>query len=347
MKHNKTPGIDGFPAEFLKMFWCKIKYLITRVLNNCYKTGILPISLRQTIINCIPKGDKSRDCLKNWRPISLLSTFYKLASASLATRMKSILDTLISDSQTGFVKGRYIGESIRLVYDIMNYTEVNKTDGLLMLIDFEKTFDSISWKFMYKVLDIFGFPESYIKWIKLLNTSIIGAVVQAGVKSEFLKIERGCKQGDPIAPYLFILCGQILSYMIKNNNNIKGIHIGGHEFKITQFADDTTLFLNGTQNCLQAALNTLELFGSFSGLKMNTSKTKVIWIGRKKHTVEKVNVNSKLQWGTDSFSLLGIQFSVDLELIPSLNYNKAMDDAWKLLNVWKKETLHLLGKLLS
>ena len=133
--------------------------------------------------------------------------------------------------------------------------------------------------------------------------------------------------------------------MIKNNNNIKGIHIGGHEFKITQFADDTTLFLNGTQNCLQAALNTLELFGSFSGLKMNTSKTKVIWIGRKKHTVEKLNVNSKLQWGTDSFSLLGIQFSVDLELIPSLNYNKAMDDAWKLLNVWKKRNLTPFGKI--
>ena len=66
MKHNKTPGIDGFPAEFLKMFWCKIKYLITRVLNKCYETGILPISLRQTIINCIPKGDKSRDSLKNF-----------------------------------------------------------------------------------------------------------------------------------------------------------------------------------------------------------------------------------------------------------------------------------------
>ena len=345
MKHNKTPGIDGFPAESLKMFWCKVKYLITRVLNKCYETGILLISLRQTIINCIPKGDKSRDSLKNWRPISLLSTFYKLASACLATRMKNILDTLISDSQTGFVKGRYIGESIRLVYDIMNYTEVNKTDGLLMLIDFEKAFDSISWKFMYNVLDIFGFPQSYIKWVKLLNTSIVGAVVQAGVKSEFLKIERGCKQGDPIAPYLFILCGQILTYMIKDNNKIKGIYIGGHQFKITQFADDTTLFLNGTQNCLQAALNTLELFGSFSGLKMNTSKTKVIWIGRKKHMVEKLNVNSKLQWGTDRFNLLGIQFSVDLELIPSLNYNKAMDDACKLLNVWKKRNLTPFGKI--
>ena len=225
------------------------------------------------------------------------------------------------------------------------FAQNGKIQISLMLIDFEKAFDSISWKFIYKVLDIFGFPQSYIKWVKLLNTSIVGAVVQAGVKSEFLKIERGCKQGDPIAPYLSILCGQILTYMIKDNNKIKGIYIGGHQFKITQFADDTTLFLNGTQNCLQAALNTLELFGSFSGLKMNTSKTKVIWIGRKMHMVEKLNVNSKLQWGTDRFNLLGIQFSVDLELIPSLNYNKAMDDACKLLNVWKKRNLIPFGKI--
>ena len=112
MKHNKSPGVDGFPAEFLKIFWGKLKYLITRVLNHCYETGILPISLRQTIITCIPKGDKARDLLKNWRPISLLSIFYKLASASLANRMKQVLALLISDSQTGFVKGRYIGESI-------------------------------------------------------------------------------------------------------------------------------------------------------------------------------------------------------------------------------------------
>ena len=99
--------------------------------------------------------------------------------------MKNTMDTLISDSQTGFIKGSYIGECICLVHDIMNYTEVNKTDGLLMLIDFEKAFDLISWKFMYKFVDIFGFPQSYIKWIKLLNTSIIDAVVQASVKSDF------------------------------------------------------------------------------------------------------------------------------------------------------------------
>ena len=162
-------------------------------------------------------------------------------SAALVNRTKKVLDKLISDSQTGFIKGRYIGESIRLVYNIINYCDTSNKTGLFMLIDFEKAFDSISWKFIYKVLEFFKFPDSYIKWIKILNTSSVTAVMQVGVKSDFLKIERGCKQGDPIAPYLFILCGQIMCYMIKYNN-IKGIVIGENKFKITQFADDTTLF---------------------------------------------------------------------------------------------------------
>ena len=138
MKHNKTPVIDGFPAEFLKVFWGKIKFLITRVLNYSYKKGKLPISLRQSVISCLPKGDKSRELLKNWCPISLLSVLYKLISATLANRMKKVLDKLILDSQTGFLKGRYIGESIHLVYDIINYCNSSDKKGLLMLIDFEK-----------------------------------------------------------------------------------------------------------------------------------------------------------------------------------------------------------------
>ena len=162
MKHNKTPGIDGFSAEFFKVFWNKLKFFILRVLNSSYTKGILPLSLRQCIITCLPKGDKPRERLKNWRPISLLSVVYKLASAAIANRIKKILPKIISSTQTGFITGRYIGESTRLVYDIMNSTEINNIDGLLMLIDFEKAYDSISWAFMFKVLNIFGFGNSLI-----------------------------------------------------------------------------------------------------------------------------------------------------------------------------------------
>ena len=92
-----------------------------------------------------------------------------------------------------------------------------------------------------------------------------------------------------------------MALMIKFNKDIKGITIESHEFKLTQFADDTTLFLNGSIASLQAALNTLEIFGNFSGLKMNKEKTKMIWIGRKKFSKEKLQTLHKLNWGTQFF----------------------------------------------
>ena len=344
MKSNKTPGIDGFPSEFFKVFWCKLKYLTLRAFNLCYKKGILSVTLRQSIINCIPKGDKPRQYLKNWRPISLLCVLYKLLSTVIANRLKGVLDHIISKSQSGFIQGRNICEVTRLIYDIMNYTENNKIDGLLMLIDFEKAFDSISWLFLYKVLDYLGFTPGYVQWIKLLNKDIRATVIQAGVKSDYIKIERGCKQGDPIAAYLFILCAQILTYLIEQNQDIKGILID-KEIRLCQFADDTTLILDGSEKSLKAALNTIEIFGSFSGLKMNTSKTKVVWIGRKKHSKDKLNVSSKLDWGTTSFTLLGILFSSDLEKMPTLNYIKAMEKSKILINNWSKRLLTPLGKI--
>ena len=110
MKHNKTPGIDGFPAEFYKMFWGKLKYFVLRALNYSFLKGNLPLSQRQTIISCLPKGNKQRDLLKNWRPISLLSVLYKIASSSIAARLKPLLPKLIDKVQTGFIQGRFIGE---------------------------------------------------------------------------------------------------------------------------------------------------------------------------------------------------------------------------------------------
>ena len=125
MKINKTPGVDGFPREFFKVFWLKLKFLISRVLNYSYFKGKLFVSLHQSINNCIPKGDKNREFFKNWRPISLFSVLYKMLSSAIAERLRK----LVSKCQTGFIKGRYIGESTRLIYDIMNYTEVKNKMG--------------------------------------------------------------------------------------------------------------------------------------------------------------------------------------------------------------------------
>ena len=91
---------------------------------------------------------------------SLLNVVYKIASGCIAERLKTKLNKLINRDQTGFIKGRFIGENIRLIYDLMHYTEYNQIPGLLMLIDFEKAFDSIAWKFIYQTLDFFNFGPS-------------------------------------------------------------------------------------------------------------------------------------------------------------------------------------------
>ena len=96
MKSNKTPGIDGFPIEFFKKFWEECKYFILRALNESYKTGMLPQTLRRTVICCLPKGKKPCDDFRNWRPISVASVLYKMATSALAIRLRKIIPKLIS-----------------------------------------------------------------------------------------------------------------------------------------------------------------------------------------------------------------------------------------------------------
>ena len=127
----------------------------------------------------------------------------------------------------------------------------------------------------YKVLKYFGYDDNFINWIKMVNTDINAYLLQCGHLSREIKINRGCRRGDPISPYLFLIGAEILSRLIQINPNIFGIKFGQTEFKLTQFADDTTLILDGSQHSLQAALNVLEIFGNISGLRMNMDKTKI------------------------------------------------------------------------
>ena len=133
--------------------------------------------------------------------------------------------------------------------------------------------------------------------------------------------------------------------MIETNPDIKGLNIAGKEIKITQFANDTALILNGESGPLQAALNTLEIFGELSGLFVNTDKTQVVWIGKKRGSKSKLNIDKKLCWGLTSFNLLGVNFSTDITVIPNLNYRKIIDELPKRFNTWKKRYTTPLGRI--
>lgn len=112
MKNDKSPGPDGYTSEFFKFFWNNIASFITRAINNSNELLYFTESNKLGIITCLPNAGKQKQFLKNWRPISLLNVVYKVASGCIANRIKSLLDKLINKDQTGFIKGRFIGENI-------------------------------------------------------------------------------------------------------------------------------------------------------------------------------------------------------------------------------------------
>ena len=246
MANNRSPGSDGFTAECFKVFWGKLGHFILRSLNYGYMKGELSVTQKEGIITCIPKDNKPRHFITNYRPISLLNCVYKIGSGAIANRIKSILNKLIYKDQTGFISGRYLGENIRIIYDIMHHIEKNNLKGLLLFVDFEKVFDS--WSFIHKVLELFGFGESLISWIKVLYKNAKLTVNQGGNLSPFFffffffDIGRGCRQGDPVSTSIFVLCAEILALMIRSNKNIKGIF--NKEYKLSQYADDTSVILD-------------------------------------------------------------------------------------------------------
>lgn len=185
MPNNKSSGSDGFTAEFLKVFWKNLGHFIVRSLNHGYEIGELSWTQKQGIITWIPKEGKSKFHLSNWRPIFLLNVIYKIGSGCIAQRNKHILPKIISADQTGFIPGRYIGENTRLVYDMMSFTELQDIPGLLAMIDFEKAFDSVSWKYIQETLNFFNFGPPFCKWIKTFQYNSNSCVTQAGFFIQF------------------------------------------------------------------------------------------------------------------------------------------------------------------
>ena len=165
------------------------------------------------------------------------------------------------------------------------------------------------------------------------------------LKLFLFKLGRGCRQGDPISPYLFILCAEILSVRIRNNKNIKGIKIDNIEIKFSQYADDASAFLDGSKQSLEAILKELETFADISGLKTNFDKTQVVWIGAKKYSTDSIKTRWKLSWGTTQFKLLGIIFNVDLDKIVDINYKDKITQVKNLIKIWQRRYLTPLGKI--
>ena len=254
-QNNKSPGNDGIPVEFYKKFWSVLSEPFTKCVNECFETGEMSRSQKQAVITLIEKKRKDRLLLKNWRPISLVNVDAKIMSKVIATRIKNVLPNIIHHNQTGYVKDRHIGETVRSVFDVMDLALKENVPGLLIFIDFQKAFDSLEWNFLLNCQEAFNFGPDFIRWVKTFYKNIQSCVINNGLMSEYFTLERGVRQGDPLSPYLFVVAIESLAIAIRKNPAISGIMIGNEETKPLQYADDMT--------AVCPALTQLKLFSTF------------------------------------------------------------------------------------
>ncbi len=242
LKTGKSPGSDGLTTEFYKKYWKDIKPLYINMINETYLEGELPYTLRKAILALLfKKGDDT--LLKNYRPISLTNYDYKILCFVLANRLQGVLDDIIHNNQSGYIKGRYIGANARLLADYFEHCENFKVPGVLLLLDFEKAFDSLEWDFMVKTLEKFNFGEGFIKWVKILYTNPVILIKNNGWLSREINLSRGVRQGCPLSALLFVLAVEVMAIQLRKNDDIKAFDCNGTEIKESMYADDTSLLL--------------------------------------------------------------------------------------------------------
>ena len=313
------------------MFNQELKHWLFRVYQEAINRNYLNDLILEGTITFIPKAGKSRDSLNNWRPLTLWNSVHKFYSTIISNRIKSTLENLINPDQTGFISNRFLGENTRLLLDTMNYCEQNSVGGLLVVVDYAKAFDTIEWPFIDFCLELFNYGTFIKNAVKILQKKSFSKIEQNGHFSEKIQLSRGCRQGDPISPYLFVICAEVLSHVIRENKDIKGIMIGDVESKLSQYADDTTLFLKDDKDTLRCVIDVLRWFDKISGLSINRDKTKVIKIGAARDRRISWEGQFGLNW-THTFEVLGIEYDVfKLSEITELNLNSKIVKIKKLI----------------
>jgi exonuclease III len=353
LPNNKTPGTDGLSAEFYKKLWNSIKTPLYKCYKKIFEEGKMSLDQRTGVINLLPKPGKNLKIIGNWRPITVLNTDYKILAKTLANKMKPLLPNIINKNQTGFMKNRLIGENIRIIQDLLDYTFDNNIEGYLLFLDFEKAFDSISWNFIQETLKKFNFGDKFRKWINILYNDISSIILFNGHLSSRIYPQRGIRQGCPISAFLFILCAEIMANQIRDDPKIDGININNKTFKVTQFADDTALILKDWES-VQASIQLLEKFEKLSGLKVNKSKSQIVILGRtndkaqdskKERDKEKSHNKNDLLW-SQSFKYLGISFDPNPIEMEYKNFRHRIDNMKNILKMWKMRDLTLKGKII-
>lgn len=290
----------------------------------------------------IPKKNRDKRYIENWRPISVLNVDYKILAKALALRLANFIPLLTHHNQTGFVPSRYIGDSIKNIHSIVDFLNETGRGGLILSLDFKAAFDSLDHSFLFRVLQSYSLGENFLSWTRTLYKASESCILNRGFSSGWFNFQRGITQGCPLSPFLFILAVERLAHSIRSDEGIYGIDLLSSHTKIQQFADDSTLFMKDEESLLRA-LDTVENFRTYSGLSLNLSKTFGLNLGEVKLTSD---LARGIEW-RDSLHILGITFSKNTSEKKDydLNFAPCLRKMEQICKDWARRTISLKGKV--
>ena len=343
LQTGKAPGSDGLSTEFYLHFWEDLSVPLLSVLNESFHAGSLAESQYEGLLRLIHKKDDRR-LPKNWRPISLLNTDYKLASKIITERLKKVMASIVHQDQTCGVLGRSIFSNLHLVRDVLDFIDKTNEPAVLVTLDQEKAFDRVDHEFMLRVLQKFGFGPSFCQWVGIFYGRAFSRILINGSLSSPVYLYRGVRQGCPLSPLLYVLVSEVLSTQIRHCSDIDGFLLpgaGGLQFKISQYADDATSILKSEES-LASMLKVVRKFELGSGAKLNTSKSEAMWLGRWR---SRGDSPFGLKWVT-KMRILGVFFSNGLVSVDEDNWKVKLNKLSSVLGLWKQRDLSFVGRSL-
>jgi hypothetical protein len=334
---GKSPGIDGFPVEFYREYWGRIKNLFMSYLNEVKNDG-LSKSRNVSVIKLIYKKTGEIFLLTNYRPISLINADVKIISKVLADRLKLVLPTIIHETQTA-VYGRKIDQNIHLIRDLIELANRNDDTAAFIFLDQEKAFDRINHKFMFKAMEAFGIGETFVNWVRTIYSNPTSILHINGHFSENISLKRGVRQGCPLSALLYVLVIEILAIQLRINPNIVGFKIGGEKIVSTHYMDDTTIIIKQNR-CFKEVIKELGEYEEATEAKINYKKTTGLWTGSWKN--RRSSPIENIKWSSGDVKNLGIYFGNDNP--EQKTFNDITPKFKKRLAFWKQFSLSKMGK---
>lgn len=267
-------------------------------------------SVNTTLLTLLPKGSAATT-IKDYRPIACCTVLYKIISKLMTSRMSCVMSYLVNEEQTAFVPGRFIHDNTILAQELIRgYGRKRLSSRCMIKMDLQKAYDSIHWGFVEQLLRGFGFPDKFVGWIMCCMSTVSYYISLNGALLEPFAGKKGLRQGDPISPYLFVLCMEYLSRLMHtvHKNPSFSYHPRCSRLKITHltFADDILFFSKGTLESITTLLDYFEVFSQTSRLIANKRKSEIYYAGVSLENRAIISRQVQLQEGTLSFRYLAV-----------------------------------------